>query len=158
TADSSDQLAIVRRDDDRRAARVDFSKEIHDFEREVRIQIPCWLVTEDDQRVVYERPRDRYALLFAARELQRKSVHPVLQANPLQDLERPALLLRQRHSEHTRHERDILEHGTVGQQLEVLEDEAERSPVGLNLIRRQRGEAAAADDEFAFGGDILSKE
>ena len=35
-AHASYQLAIVRRDDDGRAARVDLAKQIHDFERQVR--------------------------------------------------------------------------------------------------------------------------
>ena len=82
----------------------------------------------------------------------------MLQADPLQHLERLALLLRRRHAEHARHERDVLEHGLVRDQLEVLEHEAERAAVGLHLARRQRREIAAADDEPPFGRQLLAEQ
>ena len=110
------------------------------------------------ERIVDQRPGDGDALLFAARELQRKRVHAVLQADPLEHLERPPLLLRHGHAEDARHERDVLEHGLVRQQLEVLEHEAERAAVGLHLVGRERRQIAAADDELAFGGHVLPQQ
>ena len=41
--------------------------------------------------------------------------------------------VRDRHAEHARHERDVLEHGHARDQLEVLEDEADDAAVGLHL-------------------------
>src|SRR5919197_2140742 len=157
-ADAADQFTIVCRDQHRRAARVDFAEQVHDFERQIRIEVPGGLVLDADDRIIDERARDRDALLFAARELQRVSVHAVLQADPLEHLERAALLLRGRHAEHARHERDVLEYGLGGQQLEVLEYETNRAAVGLNLALRELREIAAADDQPARGGDIASQQ
>ena len=111
-------------------------------------RLPGRLVREDDRRIVHERAGDGDALLLPARQLQRIRVHAVLQPDPLQDLERAALLLRRRHAEHARDERDVLEDRLGGQQLEVLEDEPERAAVGLHLARRQGREVAAADDQL----------
>ena len=46
----------------------------------------------------------------------------------------------------------------VGQQLEILEDEAERAAVGLHLARRERREVAAADDQLALGRHVLAQQ
>src|SRR5262249_30216806 len=64
-ADSPDELAIVRGDDDRRATRVDLTKQIHDFEREVGIEIAGRLVGENELRIVDQRARDCNPLLLA---------------------------------------------------------------------------------------------
>src|SRR4051794_19318088 len=80
--DTADELTIVRGDDYGRPARVDFPEEVHDLEREVRIEVARRLVGKDQLRVVHERPRDRDALLLAARQLFRAGIHPVLQADP----------------------------------------------------------------------------
>ena len=45
-----------------------------------------------------------------------------------------------------------------GDELEVLEHEADRAPVGLHLGRRQRRQIAAADDHRAFGGPLLQQQ
>src|SRR5262249_56768690 len=90
--------------------------------------------------------------------LQRERGHPVLQADPLQHLERPALLLRRRHAEHPRHERDVLEHGLVRQELEILEPQAGGTPVALDLTRRRLRQLASADDQPPVGGRVLAEE
>ena len=90
--DPPDELTIVRRDDDGRAASVDLAEEIHDFERQIGIEVSGGLVGQDDVRVVDERPGNRDALLFAARQLVGQRVHPVLETDPLQHLEGLALL------------------------------------------------------------------
>ena len=112
-ADPPDQLAIVRRHDHGRAARVDLAEQVHDFEREVGIEVSGRLVAEDDQGIVHQCPRDGDPLLFAAGQLQRKRIHPMLQADPFQDLEGPPLLLRRRHAQHARNEGDVLQNGAA---------------------------------------------
>src|SRR5262245_53786520 len=97
-ADAPDQLAVVGGDEHGRAPRVDLAEQVHDLERQIGIEVAGRLVGEDDDGIVHERARDRDALLLAARELERKRVHPVLQPHPLEHLERAALLLRDRKS------------------------------------------------------------
>src|SRR5262245_37922864 len=153
-----DQLAVVGGDEHGRAPRVDLAEQVHDLERQIGIEVAGRLVGEDDDGIVHERARDRDALLLAARELERKRVHPVLQPHPLEHLERAALLLRRRHPQDARHERDVLQHGLVRQQLEVLEHEAERPAVGLHLPRREPGEIPASDDEPPLVGNLLPEQ
>ena len=66
SADATNQLAVVGRHDHRRPARVDLAKEVHDFERQVGIEVAGRLIGEDDGRVVHEGARDRDALLLTA--------------------------------------------------------------------------------------------
>src|SRR5687768_9076515 len=47
-ADAPDQIAIVRRDEHRGAARVHFSEQVHDVERKVRVEIARRLVSQDE--------------------------------------------------------------------------------------------------------------
>ena len=122
------------------------------------IEVAGRFVGQDDDRIVDQRPRNRDALLLATGQLLRERVHAVLKADPLQHLERLALLLRERHAEDPRHQRDVLDHRLARQQLEVLEDEAERAAVRLDLAGRERGEVAAADNQLAFRRHVLPQQ
>jgi len=51
---------------------------------EARSRSPVGLVGDDQQRVGHQRPRDRHALLLAARQLVRVMLDPVRQADQLQ--------------------------------------------------------------------------
>ena len=108
-------------------------------------RLPVGSSASIELRIVDERARDRDALLLAARELLGIGVHPVLQPDPLEHLERLALLRRDGHAEHARHERDVLEDGLARDELEILEDEADDAAVACTCARRQRREVAAAD-------------
>ena len=92
-ADPLDQLAIVGRDQHRRAARVDVAEQVHDLERQIGIEVAGRLVGQHEVRLVDERARDRHALLLAARQFLGQRVQAVLQADPLQHLVGPAPLL-----------------------------------------------------------------
>ena len=141
--DAANQLAIVRRDEHGRAARVHLAQQVHDVERQIGIEVARRLVGENQHRVVHERAGDGDALLLAARQLLRIRVHAVLQPDPLQHLKRLALLRRDGRAEHARHDRDVLEHGLSRDQLEILEDEPDAAAVRLHLPRRQPREILA---------------
>src|SRR5262245_19058315 len=82
----------------------------------------------------------------------------MLQTDPLEDLERFSLMLGNAHPQHTRDESDVLQHRLAGQQLEVLENEANRAAVGLNLARRQLGEIAPPDHQVTVRRRFLAQE
>src|SRR4029079_2870544 len=63
----ANQFPIMRRDNHGRSAGVDFTKQVHDFERQVRIEVSCGFVCQHERRVVHKRPRNSNALLLAAR-------------------------------------------------------------------------------------------
>src|SRR5439155_2503407 len=62
-ADAANQLTVVSGDDHRRAAGIDLAEQIHDLEREIRIQVTGRLVGEDNLRIVDQRSRNGDALL-----------------------------------------------------------------------------------------------
>ena len=119
------------------AAGVDFAEQVHDVERQVRIEVARRLVGQHEHGVVHQRARNRDALLLAAGQLLRIRVHSVLQSDPLQHLKRLALLRGHGRAEHARHNRDILEDGLSRNELEILKDKAHRAPIGLHLPRAQ---------------------
>jgi hypothetical protein len=150
--------SIVRGDDDGRAARIDLAEEVHDFEGQVGVEIAGRLVGQDELRLVDERARDRDALLLATGQFFRIGIHPVLQAHPLQHLERLALLHREVDAEDAHHERDVLEDREARDQAEVLEDESDGAAVALNLRRAEVLEVAAGDLQIAFARQILAQQ
>ena len=156
--DAANQIAIVGRDQHGRAPRVHLAQQIHDVERQIRIEIARRLVGKNQHRVVHQRARDGDALLLAARQLLRIRVHPVLQPHPLQHLKRLALLRRDRRAEHARHDRDVFEHGLSRNQLEVLEDEPDAAAVGLHLPRRQPREILSGHRDRAVARQALAQQ
>src|SRR5262245_4056311 len=157
TADTTNQLAVVRGDEDSRAARIHLTKHVHDFERQIRIEVAGRLVGEDELRIVDERARDRHALLLATRELLGKCVHSMLQSDPLHHLKRLFLLNRGRHPKHPHDKRHVLKDGKAWDQSEVLKDEPNRSTIGLNLRRGQIAEISAEYLELTFCRVVLTQ-
>src|SRR5262249_18997794 len=136
----------------------DLAKEIHDLERQVRVEVSGRLVSEDQLRVVDERAGDRDALLLSSGQLFGKRVHPMLQADPLEDLERLALLGRERDTEHAHHERHVLKDGEARNQAEILEDEVDRPPIALDLRGLQRLQVPAHDLQVAFTRQVFAQQ
>src|SRR5215216_4511786 len=64
-------LPVVRDDQDGGPGAVDPVEQLHDPDRGLRVEVAGGLVGEEEWRMVHERPRDRHALLLAARELVR---------------------------------------------------------------------------------------
>ena len=141
------------------------------------------LVKEHDLRVHGERTHDGDALLLAAGECGRIAVAPVGQADAGKELVRLCIRLRLRHELrlHGR-ERDILAHGHVRKQVEVLEHHAHLAAHGVDIhlrvgdLRAGKGDgtgrrlleqvqaaqerrlagAGGADDDHVFAGaDVL---
>jgi len=63
-----EERAIVRCEENRRAAFVDFFEETQDVDRELRIEIACRLIGEDQRGLTDDGSRNGNTLLFAARE------------------------------------------------------------------------------------------
>ena len=159
-ADAADQLAVVRGDEHRRAARVDLAEQVHDLERQVGIEVAGRLVGEDELRIVDERARDRDALLLAARQLLGKRVHAVLQPDPLQHLERLALLLRDA-ARRARACTNATFSNTVmrGISLKSWKTKPTRAPVRLHLRRRRASRRSRPPTvELALARQLLAQQ
>ena len=72
--ESLDQVHIVRRDHHGHADVVEALEQLHDLEREIRIQVAGGLIGDQQRRLGDDRPRDADALLLAGRELERAGI------------------------------------------------------------------------------------
>ena len=155
---AADQVAVVGRDDDRGTARVDLAEQPHDLDREVGIEVPGRLVRQEQLGLVDDRARDRDPLLLAARQRAGQDVEPVLEADPLERVVRAPLLLAARDPRDVQDVGDVLERRLALDELEVLEDDADRASQVGDLRVRKRRDLAAADDDLPLGRQLLPEE
>ena len=66
-----DQVHVVRRDQHRDADFVEALEDVHDLDREVRVEVAGRLVGDQQRRLADDRARDADALLLAGRQLDR---------------------------------------------------------------------------------------
>src|SRR5439155_8040628 len=104
---TTNELAIVRGHDNGRASRVDFTEQVHDVEREIGVEVARRLIGQHDVRVVDESAGNGDALLFAPGQFLGKRVHAMLEADPLQQLERLSLPVAERDAEYAPDEPDV---------------------------------------------------
>src|SRR5579862_1738829 len=67
----ADEVEIVGGHHDRRAGGADVLEELKDAPRRSLIEVSGWLVGDEQERIIHERPGDGDALLLAARQLSR---------------------------------------------------------------------------------------
>src|SRR5260370_1640440 len=123
-------LAVVRCHQDRGASRIDLQEQLNDLPRGGRVQVSGGLIGEKNSRVMDERPRDRHPLLLAARKLVRVLGLLPFQPHDAEDFFDLRLEVAEGALSHAQREGDVLEHGQVRQQLEVLEDHADLAAQG----------------------------
>ena len=130
-------VGLVRDQHDRDAGAVQLLEQRHDLEAGAAVERAGRLVGEDQDRLVDQRPRDRDALLLAARQLRRAMVQPVAEADRRQRRARLARRVARAGAGIDHRQLDIGERGRARQQVEALEDEADlavaqrRQPVVL---------------------------
>src|SRR5580765_4812036 len=83
-------LGPVTDDHDRSAGPRAAAERVEDHGAVGVVQVAGRLIGEQERRIVQNRPAERHALLLAARELRRKVVHPVTDADFLQEIYGPA--------------------------------------------------------------------
>ena len=121
-------VGLVRDEDDGLPLVVQGLEDRHDLLRRPRVEVARRLVREEDRRLVHEAPRDRDPLLLAARELGRRVVPAVREADALEAPQRPRARLRVGELRLLRVEErqlDVLERRRAREEVEVLEDEAD---------------------------------
>jgi hypothetical protein len=119
-----------------------------------RVERPGRLVTEDDRRLVDERPADADPLELPARGLRDVPVRQVGDAGPLHQPHRPLVELGAgRQARQVGRQHDVVQQAQVLQQVHVLEDEAHgRQPQPGQLLGGERAEVVAGEGH-APGGD-----
>ena len=120
------------------------------------IEIARRLVAEQNLRIVDQRARDRRALLLAAGELA--GIHAALVREPDQveharNLTHDVAGVRAGDLQRERH---VLPDGLVGEQFEVLKDDAEVAAQCRNAAAAQAVDADAVDGDVTGGRDHLA--
>src|SRR6185437_4303585 len=110
----------------------------HDFQREIRVEVAGRLVCDEQRRLAHHRSGDADALLLAHRELHRQ--HPLLaeQADLIERGSHALVGFLQRNARNHERECDVVKHGTVDEQLVVLEDHADVAAEGGDVACRER--------------------
>src|SRR5579884_35108 len=152
-----DDLTVVGGHQDGCAVRVDLDQQLHDLPGSVRIEVARGLVGDQDQRRMDERPGHGDPLLLAPRELVREAVLAVRKADKIQygvharldnfPVQDPVHLQRERH---------ILAHGLVGQQLEILEHDADLAPEVRYLLLLEAPDILVVDEHAPAGRDLIA--
>jgi hypothetical protein len=115
---------------------VELAKKTHHLTTGFRVEVAGRLIGKNDARARGQRPRNRYPLLLAARQLQWRTGRALAQSDPFEHGLRllPARLMR--HAGIHQRQRDIVECRQLGQQVEALKHETDFTIAqGGQLIR-----------------------
>ena len=122
----------MRRDDHRRAVHGRHVREqVDDLAARRRVEVAGRLVGEHDARVDGECARDRDALLLAARQVCGKMDRALCEADFVEQGERAIAEIRIADAGRGELRLDVLDGGQRRDQIELLEDEAERAQAQL---------------------------
>jgi hypothetical protein len=139
----------VGHDHHRRPSAIDAVEQLHDPDRSLRVEVSGRLVGQQQRRVVDERSRDRHALLLPAGELVRIAVNLRLQPDEPQDLGDLPADDRSPGAGDLQRVGDVVVHGAVRQQLEVLEDGPDPAAQVRDAPLRQAVDVVAGDKHLA---------
>src|SRR5438094_6594331 len=141
-----------------RTGPVDPVEQLHDVHRGGGVKVSGRLVCQEDQGPVDEGPGDRDALLLATGELVGIVVQFLPQPDQVQDLRHALLGDVARFSDHLQRKGDVVEHGLVREQFEVLEDGPQVPPEVRNLPRRELPDVLAGHVDVTGRGFVLLEE
>ena len=116
-------ILLVGHDQHREPAAVQLLELDHDLHARARVEIAGRLVGQDHDRIVDERAGNGYPLLLAAGQLGRPMVPAVAQADHAELLERPPMPLAGVAGAVEQRQRDVLEGGMPGEEIEALKNE-----------------------------------
>ena len=114
------------------------------------VEVAERLVEEQRLRLRHEHAGERDALLLPARQRARLAVGELGEADHLERLHRELAPLVLADALHLQPERDVVEHGAVREEREVLEDRRRRP-----LVRRQVDERLPVEHDVALGRELV---
>ena len=142
-----DHLAIMGGHDDGGTGPVDEVEQLHDTERDGRVEIARRLVTDQKRWTVDHGPRDRDALLLPARELVWIVIHLLGQTDEAEHLRNLRLDDRTWLANALERKGDVLVDRLIRQKLEVLINRANLATQVGNLAVAQLGEVLARNND-----------
>ena len=136
-------------DEHRHADFVEASKDVHHFDRKVRVQIAGGFIGDEDRRLADDGARNPDPLLFACGQFDRQTLFAAEQPDLIErgpdsfaDFLRPYACDDER-------ECDVVEDRPVVQQFVILKNHADLTPVGWNLAAGDARHILAIDDELS---------
>src|SRR2546423_978716 len=151
-------VGVVGRHEHGHAKLVDPQQQLQDLPADQRIQVAGGFVGDDQPRVVDERARDRRPLLLAARQLRRELRGLGRKPYEREDAVDGRTDSAARRAGDLEGERDVLPDGLRGQQLEILEDDADLAADLRHLASRDAGKVLAVEDHVATRRELVSNE
>ena len=148
---------LVRDDDDGDAELfVDVADQLEDLARGLGVQRARGLVAEQDLRICGKCAGDGDALLLSAGELRGIGLGLVLEADDLQQLQRPllAVLFLSAQPGKLHRKADVVEAVALHQQVEALKDHRDIAPRRAKLRGGHRVEPLPVHDDLAGGGTL----
>ena len=117
----------MRHDEHRLSARHELLEEVDHGRRRSRVEVAGRLVGDKERRIGRQRPGDRHPLLLPSRDGGGQLLRLLGQTDALEQLERPrAPLVRRPQAAELHGQHDVVEQRDRRQQLEELEDDADR--------------------------------
>ena len=147
-------MTTRRRGDTSRSARlVDLLEEAEDVEGEHGVEVASGLVGQHDGGLGDDGPRDGHALLLAAGEHRDALVAAAVEADALEGERHAGAHHARLQAHHLEGHRDVLVHGPVRHEAEVLEHHADvAAQVGNAVLGEPRDVATAEEDAAVVHG------
>lgn len=142
-------LHIVRRQQYGGTVTVNFLEQPHDIPAMFRVQVPCWLICDQDLRLTHNRARDCHTLSFTTRELVWEFIFFASQADELDNLWYRRANFAICHASDFKREGDVFEHRALWEEFEVLEHDADLATQKWYLTVLQCVVVDTADDDLA---------
>src|SRR5712692_543886 len=153
-----DEARLVCREHDGGAPAPDVLDEAQDLARHLLVEIAGGLVGEQEGGRLDDGAGQGSALGLALRELMRIGLGAGRQPDGLERGEGLGSDVPAWRAEHAQDESHVLEDGAPGQQLGVLEDNADGAPQLGDLGPPERGHVEVRDLDLAFGGQLVAVE
>src|SRR5205823_5679611 len=127
----------------------------HHFDAGARVERAGRLVGQDDARAIHDRAGDGDALLLAARELVRMMLEARAEADPFERFYRALFAFAAADAGVDERELDVLDRARAGEQVEVLEDEAEEVIARFGELAFVHARDFATGEEIAAAGRAI---
>src|SRR5271156_742639 len=141
-------------DDHGHADVVEALEELHDLEREVRIEVPRRLIGDQQRGLADDGAGDADALLLAGRKLERAAALLAEQSDLVERRAHALLDLAPRHSRDDEWQRDVVGNRSIEEQLMILEHDAQTSAELRDAARLDRRGVLVVDEYLAAGGAL----
>ncbi len=147
-----DQPPVVGRHNNRSPPDIGFLEKIEDLCLIFLIQVAGRFVSQEYLRIVDQRPGQGNPLLLPAGQSQRRCVYLVLKAHLLEDMICLLADILFTPAEHFQRNGNVLQHGPIGEQLEILEYHADVAAQVRNLGRGEAGNVLTVNHDLSTGG------